>query len=290
MFRSCGGHLAGEHVRLQLLREHRAPHVLRRAWRCRRALALRDRRSSPQGRSRTCHSCALRELVEAENAGERLALLAFLVDDLLGRHRWQLKLRGPMDVRKWPRKNDPESIRARQEALGLDGEVTGDRPRALRARAGDADRRGRDPGLGRRPARARARRVRAARAGRASSSRRAARRTPSSCRSRTPEGGLSASLHRGARAVAESGGFRTYVLADRITRASCFVCGSAAEAIELARWIDGELDAMRALARRAGRPVAVEARAAARGEDARRRPDVPRALALDDRATRSART
>ena len=30
-----------------------------------------------------------------------------------------------MDVRKWPRKNDPESIRARQEALGLDGDVTG---------------------------------------------------------------------------------------------------------------------------------------------------------------------
>src|SRR3954453_7958646 len=26
---------------------------------------------------------------------------------------------------KWPRKNDPESIRARQEALGLDGAVTG---------------------------------------------------------------------------------------------------------------------------------------------------------------------
>ena len=31
----------------------------------------------------------------------------------------------PMDVRKWPRKNDADSIRARQEALGLDGEVTG---------------------------------------------------------------------------------------------------------------------------------------------------------------------
>ena len=30
-----------------------------------------------------------------------------------------------MDVRKLPRKNDPDSIRARQEALGLDGEVTG---------------------------------------------------------------------------------------------------------------------------------------------------------------------
>ena len=52
--------------------------------------------------------------------------------------------------------------------------------------------------------------------------------------------------HRGARAVAESGGFRTFVLADRITRASCFVCRSAAEAIELSRWLEGELDAMRA--------------------------------------------
>src|SRR5437867_8992791 len=44
------------------------------------------------------------------------------------------------------------------------------------------------------------------------------------------EGGLSASLYRGARAAAESGGFRTYVLADRITRASCFVCSSTEEA------------------------------------------------------------
>jgi hydroxymethylglutaryl-CoA reductase (NADPH) len=59
------------------------------------------------------------------------------------------------------------------------------------------------------------------------------------------EGGLSASMHRGARAVTESGGFRTYVLADRITRASCFVCGSAADAIALARWVESELDAMR---------------------------------------------
>src|SRR5262245_39277020 len=59
------------------------------------------------------------------------------------------------------------------------------------------------------------------------------------------EGGLSASLHRGARAVAESGGFRTFVLADRITRASCFVCSSSAEAVELARWIEAELPAMR---------------------------------------------
>ena len=29
-----------------------------------------------------------------------------------------------METRRWPRRNDPESIRARQETLGLDGEVT----------------------------------------------------------------------------------------------------------------------------------------------------------------------
>ena len=28
-----------------------------------------------------------------------------------------------VDLRKWPRKNDEDSIRARQQALGLDGEV-----------------------------------------------------------------------------------------------------------------------------------------------------------------------
>src|SRR5439155_23267437 len=60
------------------------------------------------------------------------------------------------------------------------------------------------------------------------------------------EGGLSASMQRGIRAVSESGGFRTYVLADRITRASCFVCASAGDAIELARWLEDELDAIRA--------------------------------------------
>jgi hydroxymethylglutaryl-CoA reductase (NADPH) len=60
------------------------------------------------------------------------------------------------------------------------------------------------------------------------------------------EGGLSASLYRGARAVSESGGFRTYVLADRITRASCFVCSSAGDAVTLARWLEGEVDALRA--------------------------------------------
>jgi hydroxymethylglutaryl-CoA reductase (NADPH) len=59
------------------------------------------------------------------------------------------------------------------------------------------------------------------------------------------EGGLSASLYRGARASSESGGFRTYVLHDRITRASCFVCGSTEDAVALARWVESELPAMR---------------------------------------------
>jgi hydroxymethylglutaryl-CoA reductase (NADPH) len=59
------------------------------------------------------------------------------------------------------------------------------------------------------------------------------------------EGSMSDSLYRGARAAAESGGFRTEVLRDRITRASCFVCRSAEEAAGLARWIEGELPVMR---------------------------------------------
>ena len=59
------------------------------------------------------------------------------------------------------------------------------------------------------------------------------------------EGSMSDSLFRGARAAAESGGFRTFVLQDRITRASCFVCKSTDEALRLARWIEGELGEMR---------------------------------------------
>jgi len=59
------------------------------------------------------------------------------------------------------------------------------------------------------------------------------------------EGSLTASLQRGARAVEESGGFRTYVVADRITRASCFVCHDAGDALALARWIEERVDGMR---------------------------------------------
>src|SRR3954447_802075 len=155
----------------------------------------------------------------------------------------QLKLRA-MDVRKWPRKNDADSIRARQQALGLDGEVTGIdlEPFAraqemltgaavipvsvvgplelelgayeLREPDGVLDETGRSQDSVFVPL-------------------------------AHTEGGLSASMHRGAVAVAESGGLRTYVITDRITRASCFVCASAGEAIELARWIESEIDSMR---------------------------------------------
>jgi hydroxymethylglutaryl-CoA reductase (NADPH) len=59
------------------------------------------------------------------------------------------------------------------------------------------------------------------------------------------EGGLSISMTRGARAAEESGGFRTHVLQDRVTRASAFLFDSTADAVVFSRWIEGELDAMR---------------------------------------------
>jgi hydroxymethylglutaryl-CoA reductase (NADPH) len=65
------------------------------------------------------------------------------------------------------------------------------------------------------------------------------------------EGGLTASLQRGAKAVAQSGGFRTYVVADRITRASCFVCKDAGDALTLAHWIEDGVPAMREFLRTA---------------------------------------
>ena len=52
-------------------------------------------------------------------------------------------------------------------------------------------------------------------------------------------------LQRGAKAVALSGGFSTYVVADRITRASCFVCKDAGDALTLAHWIGERVDEMR---------------------------------------------
>ena len=68
------------------------------------------------------------------------------------------------------------------------------------------------------------------------------------------EGGLTASVQRGAKAIAESGGCRTYVIADRITRASCFVCKDSGDALTLARWLEGEVPAMREFLRDTDRP------------------------------------
>ncbi len=59
------------------------------------------------------------------------------------------------------------------------------------------------------------------------------------------EGGLSASVSRGMKAAALSGGFRTYVLNDRITRASCFFCKDTGDAVILARWIEDSFDDLR---------------------------------------------
>ena len=60
------------------------------------------------------------------------------------------------------------------------------------------------------------------------------------------EGGLSASIQRGVTAVALAGGVRTYVLADRITRDSCFVFSSTQEALSLADWVAAHAEDMAA--------------------------------------------
>ena len=141
---------------------------------------------------------------------------------------------------RWPRKNDAASIRARQEALGINGLVTSIDlepfagaaetvtgvavipvsvvPVTIDLGAYELDDAGDVAETGR------------------------ATETVHVPLAHT-EGGLTASMTRGAKAA---GTIRTHVLHDRITRASCFVCASAAEAIALARWLEGELDAMRA--------------------------------------------
>jgi hydroxymethylglutaryl-CoA reductase (NADPH) len=146
-------------------------------------------------------------------------------------------------MRRWPRKNDPDSIRLRQDALPIDGEVFGldltPWANAQEALTGVAvipvavvpvtvelgDYELTEPGGD------------------------VIERSRSLEELFVPlahtEGGLSVSLTRGARAAAESGGFRTYVIRDRITRASCFVCKNAGEAITLARWIAEQVDEMR---------------------------------------------
>ena len=52
------------------------------------------------------------------------------------------------------------------------------------------------------------------------------------------EGGLSASMQRGITAVLEGGALETFVISDRMTRDSCFVFETTEEAIRCGRWID----------------------------------------------------
>src|SRR3954447_12838339 len=150
----------------------------------------------------------------------------------------------PVDLKRWPRKNDDHSIQARQKALGLGEGVTSIdlTPFAnaqemltgaavipvsvvgpLDVELGEYEL---EEPFGRVTERGRAQ---------------DAVYVPLA----HTEGGLSASLYRGARAAAESGGFRTYVVRDRITRASCFVCKSTAEAVQLARFLDAHVAEMR---------------------------------------------
>ncbi len=153
-----------------------------------------------------------------------------------------------MELRRWPRKNDPDSIRARQDELSprLDGarEVFGHDlepfSRATEALTGvsvvpvavvgpiDVE-------LGEYELEEPAGRL----------VERGRGREGVYVPLANTEGGLSISLYRGARAVGESGGFRTYVLRDRITRASAFLFDDTAQAVAFSRWIEGQLDPMR---------------------------------------------
>ncbi len=152
-----------------------------------------------------------------------------------------------MDLRRWPRKNDPESIKARQKELrGMtqDGEVFWEDlapyARATELLTGVAV-------------------VPVAVVGPleleigeyelTEPEGRVAEHGRSSEQVYVPlantEGGLSISLYRGARAVAESGRFRTYVLRDRMTRASGFLFADAAQSTAFAAWIEGQVEEMR---------------------------------------------
>jgi hydroxymethylglutaryl-CoA reductase (NADPH) len=147
-----------------------------------------------------------------------------------------------------PRKNDAASIRARQEALGLDGAVTGVDLEPFTSAAETVT------GVAVIPVSVAQLNVslgeyELSEDGEVVERGRAAEDVVVPLAH--TEGGLTASLQRGAKAVAESGGFRTYVVADRITRASCFVCKDAGDALTLARWIEDGVPAMREFLRTA---------------------------------------
>jgi hydroxymethylglutaryl-CoA reductase (NADPH) len=151
-----------------------------------------------------------------------------------------------VSARRWPRKNDPESIRARQEALRgqtRDGEVFWDdlQPfaKATEALTGVAV----IPVAVVGPLRIALGEYELAEPGGRIEERSRSREDVFVPLANT-EGGLALSLHRGGRAVAESGEFRTYVLRDRMTRASAFLFESTAAAVDFAGWIEGQVEEM----------------------------------------------
>ena len=146
-------------------------------------------------------------------------------------------------MKRFPRKNDADSIRARQEALGLDGEVVGFDLQPWAVAAEQLTGAAVIPVSVAGPLMVALGAYELDDAGSVVETGRASEEVfiPLA----HTEGGLTASMQRGIKAVTESGGFRTHVLADRITRASCFVCKDAGEAVQLARWIAGEVDSMR---------------------------------------------
>ena len=177
-----------------------------------------------------------------------------------------------------------ESIRSRQDALaGLtDGPVFAHdltpfagATEALTGRLGRPHRR-------RRADRRRARRVRARGAGRRG--RRAGRARGRRLRPARQHGGRARHLALPRRARRrESGGFRTHVLRDRMTRASAFLFDDAGQAVAFSRWIEEQVPAMQRVARVVAGRGAVALREAARDRDARRRPGVPRDVRVHDR-------
>ena len=145
------------------------------------------------------------------------------------------------------RKNDPDSVRARQDALGLPEVDLGPYVRAAESVTGlvsiPVSVAQLNVSLGE---------YELSEDGEVVETRRAAEEVVVPLAH--TEGGLTASVQRGAKAIAESGGCRTYVVADRITRASCFVCKDSGDALALARWIEGEVPAMREFLRTADLP------------------------------------
>jgi hydroxymethylglutaryl-CoA reductase (NADPH) len=144
---------------------------------------------------------------------------------------------------RWPRRNDPGSIRARQERLGLEGTVVGHDlepyTKATEALTGVAP----VPVAVVGPVELELGEYELEEPEGRLVERKRARESVYVPLANT-EGGLSISLARGARAAAESGGFRTHVLRDRVTRASAFLFESTEEAAAFARWIETRLGDM----------------------------------------------